>query len=679
MSVEALRAVDAARIDPPAIAPFNPVLWAVRAVWQRKFMIAALTLAGLIAAGAFAARLPDFYTASGLLEVDPDPTNILEQRGNAGFVQAETITQTETEVIQSAAVLSRVVERLQRAEALSGDSGTEGEEASEALSHGEHIETLQRGLSVTPTGRSYIVRVAFEDADPVVAADVVNAVMGEYLDIEVSLSRESSQEAVSLLAERLEGLRADLDAKEQAVLEFRATSRIAEGAGTDILQQQLQNLNVELIRAQSSQAAAAANAAQRLGPTDVLPEVVNSRLIELLRAQEAEQIRAVDELETLYRPNHPRLIQARTALAGLRDTIADETRKIADSLGAEEVIETRRVAAIEAEAERLRQLLNEQTVAEIELGRLEREVEAARRIYQTFLDRFNEVSGVTGLETPDGRIIAAATPPVQPSGPKRLVFVAGGGILSSGLAVALALMLALFDRQLRTAGDVAEATGLVPLEEVPAVPAVGSRAPAFWRSRQNTAFAEAITRLRATLVLSQQRGGPAMVAVTGVDEDSGATPLAVALAQACAIAGDTAVLVDLDFGAPQITHILGGRNEFGVANLISDGGDVLGALQDDGETGLEFLPPGTGGEPAFYRTAEMDDVLDALYARHDVLILLLPPVADVPDAQAIAGVSDITAVVVASGRTDRGDLVEVVDQLRVSASVPRLATVLYRG
>lgn len=684
MSTDALRSGDYAAADAGVIAPFNPVLWLLRALWRYKFLIVLIVGAGVLGAATLAARMPDVYTASGLLEIDPDASNILETQGSTAFVQPETITETEVEVIGSASVMSRVVDQLNLLDAagaalIEASAGDGEAESGLPPTRAELIDDLQRGLSVTPTGRSYIVRVAYEGENPVEASDIVNAVMAEYLDKEVVQSRRTSRESVALLADRLAELRRDLDAKEAAVLEFRATGRVAEGAGTTFLQEQLSRLNEELVRAQSAQAAAAATAAQRVGPADTLPEVVNSRLIQDLRTQEATQELEVAELQTLYRPNHPRLIQARSALAGLRDAIAAETRKIAASLGAEEVIEGRRVGAIEEEAERLRVMISQQTAAEIELGRLEREVGAAQRIYQTFLDRFNEVQGVTGLEEPDGRVIAAAVAPVRPSGPNRLFVVAGGGIVSGGLAVALAVLLALLDRRVRSPSDIADATGIVPLEDVPAVPGIGRGRFSFSRGRRNAEFAEAITRLRGALVLGPVQDGPVMVAITGVDRDSGAAPLATALAQACAVAGDTAVLVDLNFEEPQVGRLLGLKGDAGVADLISSGGDVLAALVDEPQSGVRVLTAGKGAEPAPYRSEGMDDILDALYENFDVIILLLPPVSDVPDAQAVARVSDVAAVVVSAARNERDEVVDVVDQLRYAANVQRLATVFYRG
>ncbi len=239
--------------------------------------------------------------------------------------------------------------------------------------------------------------------------------MASYLGVEVSELRNRARDAITALSDRLDALRSDLDERERAVQAFRSTNRITEGAGTTIIEEQLARLNEELIRAQSSLAMASAISRQRDVSDSALPQVVNSPLIQTLRAQAAEQERLVSELSALYQPSHPKLIQARDALGAIRTTINEETAKIADSLGTSEEVEAERVDALSDEVERLRDQLNQQRAAEIELRRLEREVEASRRVYEAFLNRFNVLPVLTSTAVVSMKPNPSATSPSSPS------------------------------------------------------------------------------------------------------------------------------------------------------------------------------------------------------------------------------------------------------------------------
>ncbi|WP_108658762.1 GumC family protein [Acuticoccus kandeliae] len=657
--------------------PLNPLLWLIGALWQYRWLVMTIVIVGVAAAAFLAMRLPNSYTAGGLLEINPRPSTLLEDSRDTQYVPPETLTETEVQVITSYNVLSRVVDMLDLEYSSANPllaQGREGPAMSRDAARNTIISELRSGLTVRPTGRSFIVDVRFESGEPAFAAEVVNAVMASYLGVEVSELRNRARDAITALSDRLDALRSDLDERERAVQTFRSTNRITEGAGTTILEEQLARLNEELIRAQSALAMASALSRQRTIAETALPQVVNSPLIQTLRAQAAEQERLVSELSALYQPRHPKLIQAQDALAAIRTTITEETAKIAASLGTSEEVEAERVDALAAEVERLRDQLNQQRAAEIELRRLEREVEASRRVYEAFLNRFNEVQGTAGLERPNGRIIAAAVPPTRPSGPNRMIVVAGGGILSGAAAFALVIGLALLDSRIRSSADVSRASGLTPVAVVPPVP----RGRALRSRRRNAAFAEAITRLRAAIILGSGVDGPIIVAFTAADPATGHSSLADALGQACAVAGDATVVVDANVERPSTHASLGGANEFGLTEILSQKGDVEGALQLDPTTSMMFIAPGNLNDPSLMRAPAAAALLDRLYQRFDVIILNLPPLLDVPEAQGLASEADVTAIVARSGVSDRANLSELVSMLNFAGRGQRVATVLIR-
>lgn len=665
-------------------APINPILWLVEACWQYKWLIIGIVAVGIVGAAVMSLRLPDVYTASGLLEIDPEVTPVLPEARSERFLPPETITETEVEVIRSPNVLRKVVDDLDlefsavnpvlgalaRAEA-----GLDRNAARSAI-----VAALGRNLSVRPTGRSFVVEVSYTSRDPEFSAAVVNAVMGEYLGVRITEARDFSREAVSLLSDRLNGLRTELDMRERSLQDFRNQGRIAEGAGTTILVEQLSRLNEELIRAQAAlaEASATANSSESTDDASALPQVVNSLLIQTLREQEAEQGRAVDELETLYRSTHPKLIQARSALVAIRDTIALETRKITRSLTTSEDVQAQRVRALEAEVETLRDRLNSQREAEIELRRLERQVEASRKIYEAFVDRMNQVESTTGFERPDGRIIASAAAPVEPSGPNRKIVVAGGSILSGALALALVIGLALIDNRLRTIADVARASGLTPVAVVPPMPRE-QKGRRFWQPQSNARFAEAITQLRTAVLLGSARAGDLVVAVTSPDKSPDCAEVATALAQAASVAGDVVVLLDADFANPRVNRILGGVNDFGLSDVILQRADLGAAIYQDAASSLLFVPAGTRADNTLYRDEGMEVVVETFGELFDTIIVNLPPIPETVEAETLAQLADILIVVVRAGYTTRQELSDLMALMSYSDFNGRVATVLVRG
>lgn len=659
-----------------AVAPnaLNPLLWLIQTLWRYRFLIVLVGALG-VAGSVFAAlQLPDVYTASGLIEIDPDTESVVGSQQTGRFIPPETLTDTQAAVLRSDPVMLGVIRRL---DLLTSEEGASLRPDASELPAGDTMRTalvavLQRNLTVRGTGRSFVLEVGFESEDPRLAADVVNTAMAEYLGLEVQTERDFRQEAAGLLQGRIDELRVDLDAKEAAVEAFRRESGYDDNPGTEILSDQLTRLNEELVRARSALAEARAVSRQRgTGDLAALPDVVNSGLIQDLRGQEAVQARTVSELAALYRPNHPRLIQARSALAAIRDTIAAETQKIAESIGTTESVQDTRVQALEEEAGVLRTLLNVQRNNELQLARLEREATAAQTLFETFLARFQEVQGTRGFERPDGRIVTPASVPVRPSGPNRYLIVAGGTVVSGALAFMLAVGLGLMDSRTRNAGDVARASGLSPITTMPAVPRGGGPLSR-WRNRR---FAAAISHLRAALIIGARRQAPLAVAFVDPENGEESARLATAFAQACAVAGDRAVLIDANIVEPRVHTLLGGGNTFGFGELLSENGDAVDALQSDSRTGLTFISAGQGHQ-SLLRSAWLRQIFEALDTRFDVLVFAVPPLADYPQAQTLVAAVDVSTVVATTGITQRADLVELSGLTVEAADGGRVVTVL---
>ncbi|MGT2481020.1 GNVR domain-containing protein [Methylobacterium oryzae CBMB20] len=77
-----------------------------------------------------------------------------------------------------------------------------------------------------------------------------------------------------------------------------------------------------------------------------------------------------------------------------------------------------------AELERLQRQSAVTAQSSVQLRELEREVEAARSVYNSFLVRAREIKEQTSIDSSNARIITAARPPQDPSWPPRLILIA---------------------------------------------------------------------------------------------------------------------------------------------------------------------------------------------------------------------------------------------------------------
>lgn len=678
----------------------NPLVWFVRILRQRLLLVATIVILGTAASVALALSLAPKFQASALVEIDPRSEQVLSEAepARSGFASG-IVTETEVQVIGSEEILSQTISDLDLEyypainPALDSSTGLlsrilPGRDDSEPTDLGEletlMVRALRDNLTVSRIGQSNVVRVTFESKSPQLSAQVANGVVDVYLRDEVARSRDLSRDALALLGERVANLRREVDQREQAVEDWRRESGISEGVSSTVLRERITQLGVELSRAQAALAEAGAvsrNVDRNAAFDGTDPQVVSSPLIQNLSEREANQEQEVSRLNALYQPSHPRLIAARAALDSLRRAIEVETRKISSSLDRSEQIQSGRVRELKADVEDLRQELSEQREAEIRLRGLEQEAEASRGVYESFLERQSQLQNRIGLERARARIVARATPPLDPSGPNRKLIVAGGLIASAFLAVALAVLLAQVQPSILVAEDVEDLLGVPPLAEVPKLPGADDRpfAPVERVVKAPEGqLAEAIRALRVSLLIGRGHEHATTVMVASGEDGDGKTTIAASLARAAALSGDRVLLIDCDLDRPTIHTLFGGHDTIGIANVLLDKADSERAIQIDSVSPALYMACGLTGSGAkeIYRSLNWDDLLALLKDHLDLIILDTPSLARVPDARFLAGVVDATLVVARARKTSREALRETVRLCQIPGGTAETAIVL---
>ena len=110
-----------------------------------------------------------------------------------------------------------------------GKGGTEepgplDEEAQER----QVVEHLLSNFSTDNDGRSYTIKVSFTASDPEVAAEIVNAIVDQYLYDQLQAKREATRAANDWLVERLNELSEEVRNAELAVRRYREEHGLIE-------------------------------------------------------------------------------------------------------------------------------------------------------------------------------------------------------------------------------------------------------------------------------------------------------------------------------------------------------------------------------------------------------------------------------------------------------------------
>ncbi len=674
-----------------------------RALMRRKWIFVATVLFVTGCVYIYSKQQTPLYTSRALIQVQSQDTNILALDEVVEDLIADPATiESEIERLNSRAFMRRVVQDLgleKNAEfnpALSGDLdggslleffditrylsadwlreliGDESLQVDDDAAPEERLSAeLERvvdrfsgRLDVEQSGRSYVIALSITSKSPRTAALIANGTAEQYLQAQVESKYQASEKAIKWLGKRIEELRGEVLEAEAKIVEYRSKNNIVDTNNGSPLALQLTQLNTQLALSQAERAEAEARLAQtqsllNKGGVQEAAKVLTSPLLAELRIQETSLVRRLSELSAEFGNNHPRMLNVQGELQTVRTKIEDEVRRVVQDLENEVAVSKAREVELQTSLAGLAGENSTVELAQVELRDLTREAETNRQLFETFLTRFREIVEQQELQEADARIMSAADIPSRPSSPRtKLVTVIAfaGSVVLAGLLV---FLLERWDSNygFRSAEEI-QSLGLRALALVPDLSRKetnGIPAEEYILERPNSAYAEALQRIRTSLFLTDTKNPPKSVLITSSVPLEGKSTIASALARQSARSGLKVILVDADLRRPRLHEVIGMPNQNGLSEVLTGRANPETAIHRDEKSGLDFLPAGFGSvsPPDLFRSSTMKILLEEMTAYYDLVIIDSPPVAAVSDSFTLSGVVDKSIYVIRWEETPR--------------------------
>jgi polysaccharide biosynthesis transport protein len=425
----------------------------VSGVLRAKRLIAAATVLGAIAGVLIALATPkQYYSATDIL-FDPRDLQILDRDLTRGSLPSDAtlaLIENQVAIIRSSVVLNRVVERLRLTEdpEFNGEGGSllgmlnprallsfGGGSANPGTRLTLTVQNLARKMRVERNERTFIIHIGAITQDPEKSALIANTTAEVYLDQTGEMQQSTANRATTELTERLGELQAAVETAERAVADFKAQHDLIDADGRLISDDEMVRLNDQLatVRARTAEIQARVDSARGLDVSQVLggslPEQVSSPMMTELLGQYASLKQQADRAASRLGPRHPDNMSVQAELAGAREAIAGELRRVVASMQ----VELTRARQLEQELSgRLAQLKVQKGDVEaqrVQLRELEREAAARRAVYESFLLRARETGQQRSINTANVSVISTAYPPLLPNGPSRVSIVMAGVVL----------------------------------------------------------------------------------------------------------------------------------------------------------------------------------------------------------------------------------------------------------
>ncbi|HEX5210697.1 MAG TPA: polysaccharide biosynthesis tyrosine autokinase [Pseudolabrys sp.] len=701
---------------------------------RRRWIVIWTTLALFGAALIFVLVVTPLYTATSTVLIDPHRSSLVDgtsnQQMSSNFATDDATTDSQVLLIQSPVVLGRAVDQLKLAhdsefgphaglldpikKLFSTRTLAPGQSA-EDVAKAETIEFLQRRLKVTREGTTFVIDINASSESAAKSAQIANAIADSYFYEQVHSKYDTKKIAASWLNQQIDELKSRVLASDKAVEEFRAANNLTVAQGVTVNDQQLGDLNNKLIDAHVQTAEARAkyeqiqNIVSNHSDPGTLDRALTSDVITRLRTQYADVAKNLADVSSKFGPQHPMVINARAQLHETQKLIDQEVHRILESTRQAYQVAKSREDALQKSLDNLTRVSNESGTKQVRLRELQREADANRTLYESFLARYKETSAQESLDLPDSRIVSKADIPIKPSFPKTTLILALALVVGAGFGSVLAFGADYFDRRVKSLRQAYEVTGLPTLA---AMPLIGTRelASRANRGRQELSrydpsttrmlpaamqpplmryvleeptslFAESVRAVRLAIQRAARTEDVKTVMVSSSIDGEGKTTLAVNLAQSLAAAGMRTILVEGDLRNPEMSRSLCPQAKVGAVEVAAGQARFEQALLVDRATGLAILPSPPrqkiAGITEFVFSDAMSALLDQLRRHFDYVIVDSPPLVPLIDARALAENADRVVLAIRWDSTPQDVVAQALQSLS-SASDRVLGTVLTR-
>jgi succinoglycan biosynthesis transport protein ExoP len=685
-------------VSPPVAEGWQPTfdLREMARILRRRVRLVALppiVLVGL--ALAYVMAVSTLYTATSTVLVDPRRASVVETNQSvlSNFGTDDATIESQALLIQSVAILDRVVRKLKLTEdeeftpqpglldpvkALFRSSGPSDGANPEDAARSRSVGILQKRMKVTRQGTTFLVDINVSSESPRKASTIANAIADAYFEEQVRSKSEATRIAATWLGGQIGDLKSRVVTSERAVEDFRSANNLTVSQGVTVNDQQITDLNNKLIaaRVQTAEARAKYDQAQQISKSGGDPGGINaaisSEMIIKLRTQYAEIAKSEADLSSKYGTRHPTVANVRAQLRDTQKLISAEIRRILDSTKHDYDVAQSREASLQQSLDQLQGVSTSSGQAQVRLRELQREAEANRTLYESYLARSKEATAQETLEMPDSRIVTKASVPIRPSSPKTMLILGLAVMLGLGAGAVLAFLIDYLDGRVKTLEQAEKISGVPALAAVPSINAreLAARArrghdelarydrntmkllppalqPPLMRyaiDRPGTFFAEAIRSVRLAIQRTMRTQPVKVILVSSSLDSEGKTTLAGNLAQSLATLGIRTLLIDGDLRNPQLTRALCPRADLGLLEVALGRCTAEQAILTDRGTGLAILPSTTVKQVEIITelmfSERIVDVLDHLRRKYELIIIDSPPLVPLVDGRALAELAD---------------------------------------
>jgi succinoglycan biosynthesis transport protein ExoP len=689
-------------LPPPEGSPPAEIVTTFVQLVYRQFPMIVMTALLTTALGIlYLLVTPATYNALATMIIDTKRPTVFTTQTSMGDLQIESaMVSSQVEILKSEKIAISVINNLElwkdpefagpgrgivslAARAVGRIFSSESAPTQEAnVRHA--LDTFQTYLNVRRVNQTNVIEVNFRSQNPERAIQIANAIVSTYIMDQLESRSQSAKQTSTWLQDRVRELREQALVTEQSVVKFKKDHNIVGVTGKTVTDQQLTEINSQLVLARTKVSEAQARldrieAITQSGvPDATVTDTLASPVVTKLRTQYLDLANREADWSVRYGPDHIAVRNLQGQMREIRNAIADELRRLAETYKSEYEIAKQREEAIQAQLAQVVSQAQLDNQAQVTLRELESAATTARQLYETLLQRYMESIQQQSFPVSEARIIAQASGPLTKSNPQPIQVLAGSTTAGILLGLLIGFVSEIWRHVFRTRREVAQrlqtnCIAIVPkLRSLIAKPerstaravhtAFGPRTIVsdqgfFWHVLDSpmSRFAESIRAIKLAIDTSDASKSNKIIALTSALPREGKSTVGTALAQLLAHSGAKTILVDCNFRHGTLSRMLTPQAKAGILEVVSGAANLEDVVWTEPYTNLCFLPVIANNRLVNSHDILTSEATNALFNKlrnkYEYVIVDLSPLAPIVDARTTTQFIDAYILVIEWGKT----------------------------
>ncbi|WP_283743502.1 chain length determinant protein EpsF [Sideroxydans sp. CL21] len=417
-------------------------------------------LATVTVAFAVTLLMPDKYVASTSVLLDvktPDPLVGMAMAGMAmpSYMATQTDIITSERVAQGAVKLLKLDESPQVREQWRKATQGKGQLVTWLGS------LLSKKLEVKPSRDSNVIDISFSSDDPAFAAVAANAFAQAYINTNLELKVEPARQYAQWFQVKVATLRSELENAQSRLSAYQKQTGLVS---TDIRMQNVESTKIAELSGQlvvsEGQTADTESKKKHAGTGDTLADVMQNPVILSLKSELIKQEGKLQEASLNLGQNNPQYQAMESQIASLKQKMAEETKKILDSINTANSVNMQKRSELKAAIESHKQQVMEDSGQRDQIAVLERDVESAQKAYDTVVQRYTESNLQSQSNQTNITVLTPASEPLARSSPSMFKNLLIAVFMGTLLGVGGAFVAEMLDQRVRTGESLGSATGV---------------------------------------------------------------------------------------------------------------------------------------------------------------------------------------------------------------------------